>query len=69
MRYQITIVYTIKLMGNTVEHEKTLYRTLARDTTLEEIERDCLRQLQDGYYEPRIVSVELTALAALVRKS
>ena len=69
MRYQITIVYTIKLMGNTVEHEKTLYRTLSRDTTLKEIERDCLRQLRDGYFEPSIVSVKLTALAALVRKS
>ena len=62
MRYQITITYTIQVMGQTVEHEKTLYRTLPRDYTLDEIESDCAKQIKDSYYTPRIVSIKLTAL-------
>ena len=62
MRYQITITYTIQIMGNTVEHEKQIYRTLGSDTTLSEITSDCLRNLKDGYYTPRIVSIKLTPL-------
>jgi len=62
MRYQITITYTIQVMGQTVEHERQLYRTLSRDTTLDEIESDCVKQIKDSHYTPRIVSIKLTAL-------
>lgn len=65
MKYQITVTYSIKNMGDTIEHETTLYRTIGALTEWQDIERECKEKAQrsaGSYWHPVIVSIKLTPL-------